>query len=103
MGLKEEEVDTLKLEDISLKFKIGCGVLLASFFFTTVGMATNHWALSQTDAYGTIQYNGLWEKCADVRIGRGDFECAAFIWSDPQVSRKYSLIKKKFGGRLLIN
>lgn len=88
MGEKEE-IDTLKLEDISGRFKIGCGFLIAAFMFHMIGMSTNHWAVSVTDAHGTIQYNGLWEKCADVRLGRGDFECQGFIWSDPQVSRKY--------------
>jgi hypothetical protein len=84
-----EDIDTLKLEDISRKFKIGCGVLIAAFLFHFVGVSSNHWAVAATDAYGTIQYNGLWEKCSDIKIGKGDYECGAFIWSDPQVSRKY--------------
>lgn len=85
----EEKIDTLKLKDISRRFKIGCGVLIAAFLFHFIGMSTNHWAVAVTDAYGTIQYNGLWEKCSDIKIGRGVYECGGFIWSDPQVSRKY--------------
>ncbi|CAC5364106.1 unnamed protein product [Mytilus coruscus] len=89
----EEDLDTLKLEDISTLFKGGCVVLLAAFLFHTIGMATNHWAVSVTDAHGTIQYNGLWEKCADVRLGKGDFECQGFIWSDPQVSHWFRYVQ----------
>lgn len=89
----EEDLDTLKLEDISTLFKAGCVVLLAAFLFHTIGIATNHWAVSVTDAHGTIQYNGLWEKCADVRLGKGDFECQGFIWSDPQVSHWFRYVQ----------
>ena len=88
--MSEKEMDTLKLEDISGRFKIGCGVLIVTFLFHLIGLSTNHWAVAVTDAHGTIQYNGLWGKCADVRMGRGDFECQGFVWSDPQSSRKYT-------------
>lgn len=101
-----EDIDTLKLEDISRRFKIGCGVLIAAFLFHFIGMTTNHWAVAATDAYGTIQYNGLWEKCSDIKIGRGVYECGGFIWSDPQVSHWFRYIQTteilSFCGLLLI-
>jgi len=88
----ENEIDTLKWEDISGRFKIGCCVLVAAFLFHLIGIYTNHWAVAVTDAFGTVQYNGLWEICFDVRMGRGEFECQGFIWSAPQNSRKYTCV-----------
>lgn len=88
-----DDADTLKLEDISTLFKVGCCVLFVGFLFQVIGIATNKWAVSETQAHGVLQYNGLWEKCADVRIGWHDFECQGFVWSDAQVSHWFRYVQ----------
>lgn len=83
------------LDDIPWMFRIGFIILLVASLFEVIGLGTSHWALTQTEEYGTVEFAGLWEKCADLNLGgdEADFKCQGFVWEDVQVSHWFRTIQ----------
>ncbi|XP_033733239.1 LOW QUALITY PROTEIN: uncharacterized protein LOC117322432 [Pecten maximus] len=83
------------LDEIPWIFRVGFILLLVSCLFHVIGLGSAHWALTATDEYGTVEFAGLWEKCADLNLGgdEADFQCQGFVWEDVQVSHWFRTIQ----------
>lgn len=72
-----------------LDFKVLlCVILLViATIFQLAGLVSDNWVDTVTDEFGTVGSSGLWRICTS--FGENEY-CRWFVWTDNQVSRKFS-------------